>query len=114
MAALSGRFQPGPYALFLSPNRYVQTFFPRPGLLKTPGENIKHLLTGGLHSVRILPEDVAILVSLAGDSVNILFGIDATTAFTNRDEQGGYHFRVFEQIQCAVRDARAFQCLIFG
>jgi uncharacterized linocin/CFP29 family protein len=114
MASLNARAQPGPYALFLSPNRYAQTFSqPASGLLRTPLESI-HSVTGGLYSVNMLPEDSAIMVSLGGEPIRIVLGTDATTGFIDRDAQGGYHFRVFEPIQCEVRDARAFQCLHFA
>ncbi len=55
MAKLNLRAQPGPYALFLSPDRYAQIFSPTaPGLLHTPGDNINHVITGGLYMVNSL------------------------------------------------------------
>jgi hypothetical protein len=117
MAALSGRFQPGPYALFLSPIRYAQTFAPpaAPGVLLTPGDQITHVVTGGFYMVNSLAAnpDVGILVSLGGEPAKIILGNEAMTAFTHIDAQGNYHFRVFERIQMVVQDGRAFQRLTF-
>ncbi len=128
MAALNGRDQPGPYALFLSPNRYAQTFAqPAQGLLLTPGDQLSHVVTGGFYMVNRLAvtyvglaflvpppfDDIGILVSLGGEPTKIILGTDATTAFTFTDAQGNYHFRVFERIQMVVRDGRAFQILQF-
>jgi encapsulating protein for peroxidase len=123
MAALNGRFQPGPFALFLPPNRYAQTFAPvGPGVLKSPGDQISHVVTGGLYMVNSLgvapapaaPNDIGILVSLGGEPTKIILGTDAITAFTHTDGQGNYHFRVFERIQMVVQDGRAFQTLQFA
>jgi uncharacterized linocin/CFP29 family protein len=124
IAELNKDAQPGPYALFLSPNRYAQTFAPAgAGQLEAPGDQIKQIVTGGfymLNSVHALPEpekteksDIGILVSLGGEPVKIILGTEAMTAFTHTDAQSNYHFRVFERIQMVVRDGRAFQTLKF-
>jgi uncharacterized linocin/CFP29 family protein len=138
IAALNGRAQPGPYALFLSPDRYAQTFAPAPpALLQAPGDRIYNVVTGGFYMVnslavanlaalpivflptigvfRLLPpsNDIGILVSLGGEPAKIILGTDATAAFTHTDAQGNYHFRVFELIQMVVQDGRAFQGLRF-
>ena len=90
MANLSARAQPGPYALFLPPNRYAQTFDPGgPGLLQAPGDQINHVVAGGFYMVNSLaligpdpPPDRGILVSLGGEPAKIVLGNDVMTAFT--------------------------------
>ena len=125
MAALNVDAQPGPYALFLSPNRYAQTFAPPEGLLWSPGDQISHVVTGGFYMVNSLAavpapnprepnRDIGILVSLGGEPAKIILGTEAMTAFTHVGPQGNYHFRVFERIQMVVRDGRAFQTLQFA
>lgn len=121
IAALNGRAQPGPYAFFVPPYRYAQIFAPvGAGLLQTPGDQLNHVVTGGLYMVNSLaavpapfPPDVGILVSLGGEPAKIILGSDATTAFTFTDAAGNYYFRVFEPIQMVVRDGRAFQAIQF-
>jgi uncharacterized linocin/CFP29 family protein len=113
-ALLNARFQTGPYALFLSPTRYAQTFAqPALGLFVTPGDQIPRMVTGGFYMVNGLVNPWGILVSLGGEPAKIILGTDAITAFTHTDVQGNYHFRVFERIQLVVRDGRAFQILGF-
>ena len=121
IAALNKDDQPGPYALFLSPNRYAQTFAPAGrGQLVTPGDQIKQIVTGGFYMVNSLADvpppkpDIGILVSLGGEPAKIILGTEAMTAFTYVDPQGNYRFRVFERIQMVVRDGRAFQTLNFA
>jgi uncharacterized linocin/CFP29 family protein len=119
MAYLNARAQPGPYALFLPTFIYALTFAPAaPGQLKTPGDQINRVVTGGFYMVNSLPfgqpapkPDRGILVSLGGEPTKIIIGTDATTAFTSTDALGNYHFRVFERIQMVVQDGRAFQTL---
>jgi uncharacterized linocin/CFP29 family protein len=122
IAALNGRAQPGPYALFVPPIRFAQIFAPvGPGLLQTPGDQLNHVLTGGLYMVNSLgvppapafPNDIGILVSLGGEPAKIILGSDAMAAFTFTDLVGNYFFRVFEPIQMVVRDGRAFQTIQF-
>jgi len=113
---LNIRFQPGPYALFLPPGRYGETFQPPAGRLKSPGDQINHVVTGGCYMVNGLqPQnpDTGILVSIGGEPAKIVLGTDAMTAFTNINAQGDYYFRVFERIQIVIRDGRAFQTLTF-
>jgi len=116
IAALNGRAQTGPYALFLSPDRYAQSFAPPANFLRAPGDQLNHVVTGGFYMVNSLalvppPNDIGILVSLGGEPAKIILGTDAITAFTYTDGGGNYHFRVFERIQLVVRDGRAFQIL---
>ena len=55
MANLNTRSQPGPYALFLSPERYAQTFAPSAASqLETPGDQINHVVRGGFYMVNCL------------------------------------------------------------
>jgi uncharacterized linocin/CFP29 family protein len=123
IAALSVRAQPGPYALLVPPIRFAQIFAPvGPGLLQTPGDQLNHVVTGGLYMVNSLgaapappfPGDIGILVSLGGEPAKIILGSDAMTAFTFTNALGNYHFRVFEPIQMVVRDGRAFQTIQFA
>lgn len=122
IANLNGRGQPGPYALFVPPRRYAQIFAPvGPGLLQSPGDQLSHVVTGGLYTVNSLGvppapapnNEIGILVSLGGEPAKIILGSDATTAFTFTDAAGNYFFRVFEPIQMVVRDGRAFQRIRF-
>jgi len=113
IAELNLRHQPGPYALFLSPGRYGQTFEPPKGQLLAPGDQINHVVTGGFQMVSGIHNDIGILVSLGGEPTRIVLGLDATTAFTYTDPQGHCHFRTFERIQWVVQDGRAFQRLTF-
>jgi uncharacterized linocin/CFP29 family protein len=114
IADLNLRAQPGPYALFLSPGRYGQTFEPPKSQLLAPGDQIIHVVTSGFHMVNSINDNTGILASLGGGPTQIVLGLDATTAFTYADLQGDYYFRTFERIQLVLQDVQAFQRLTFG
>jgi uncharacterized linocin/CFP29 family protein len=58
MGLLNSRGQPGPYALFLSPDRYAQSFAPaEKGHLSGPGDQISRIATGGFNMVSSLAVD---------------------------------------------------------
>jgi uncharacterized linocin/CFP29 family protein len=113
MADLNKRGQPGPYALFLSPEQYALTYSPPPNTLATQADCIVVLATGGFFAVNSLPDKIGILVSLGGEPVKIILGTDATAAFAFTDQSGNYYFRVFERLQLMVRDTTAFEKLQF-
>jgi len=58
MGLLNRRGQPGPYALFLSPDRYAQSFAPaEKDHLSGPGDGISRIVTGGFNMVSSLAVD---------------------------------------------------------
>jgi uncharacterized linocin/CFP29 family protein len=106
--------QPGPYALFLPPRRYADTFQPITAkALATNADRIVPLVPGGFYAVNSLPDDVGILVSLGGEPTTIYLGTEPTTALAFVNDKGEYKFRVFERIQLVVRDSTAFVTLDF-
>jgi uncharacterized linocin/CFP29 family protein len=114
IAELTKRTNPGPYALFLPPKRFADaSSTPLPKTTVTAAERIIPMVTGGFLAVGSLPESAGLLVSLGGEPTTIYIGIDATTAFTQIQPNGGYRFRVFERIQFVIRDPKAFARLNF-
>jgi uncharacterized linocin/CFP29 family protein len=60
------------------------------------------------------PGEWGLLVSLGGERTKIYIGLEATTAFINRDNAGLYHFQVCERVQIVARDPRAIVALYFA
>lgn len=106
--------QPGPYALFLAPPIFADTFRPLAGTLAAAGDRIKNLVPGGFYpSMGLLP-NTGLLVSLGGEPTSLVVSQDAATGFTQQDPGTGmYRFRVSERIQFVVRDPRALLRLDF-
>jgi uncharacterized linocin/CFP29 family protein len=107
------RGQPGPYALLLPSGIFADTEAPIPNLLIATADRIKPLVPGGFYGTGTLPPNTGLLLSLGGEPTTIAVSLDATTAFTQQDQQGRYQFRVFERIQFVARDRRALLGLTF-
>src|SRR5262249_11107527 len=100
---LQKRGQYGPYALVLHTDIYADTYAPLEKTLIMPADRIKPLLMEkGFFGTGTLPLLSGLLLSVGGNTVDLVIGRDATTAFMQEERGGLYLFRVFERF--AVRD----------
>lgn len=113
LAILRQAGQPGPYALFLSPQTYADAFSPLPNTLQKPAEGLQSVLKGGLQMANELPANRGLLVSIGGDPVAIYLAQDIAVAFNQQDPEGNYRFRAFERVQLVVRETSALVRLEF-
>jgi uncharacterized linocin/CFP29 family protein len=122
-ADLQGQGQYGPYALVLPTAAYADTYAPLKDTLVTPADRIKPLMTAGLYGTGTLPGSngakpdaslEGVLVSLGGNTMDLVVGMDATTAFMQVDDQGLYRFRVFERFALRPKDRTAIVDLEFA
>lgn len=97
----------GPYALALHSDIYADTFAPLPTTLIMPADRIKPLVTAGFHGTGTLPPFTGVLVSLGGNTMDLVVGMDAITAFLQEDTEGLYQFRVFERFTLRLKDVTA-------
>jgi uncharacterized linocin/CFP29 family protein len=67
-----------------------------------PADRIKPLMDSGLFGTGTLPKLNGLLLSIGGNTIDLVIGKDAITAFMQEDGEGLYRFRVFERF--AVRD----------
>ena len=94
----------GPYALVLHHEPYADTYAPLATTLIMPADRIKPLVTEGFRGTGTLPELRGILVSLGGNTMDLVMGMDTTTAFLQEDTEGNYRFRVFERFALRLKD----------
>jgi uncharacterized linocin/CFP29 family protein len=122
-ADLQGQGQYGPYALVLPTTAYADTYAPLKDTLVTPADRIKPLVTAGFYGTGTLPGSnganpdaslEGVLVSLGGNTMDLVVGMDATTAFMQVDDQGLYRFRVFERFALRPKDGTAIVDLEFA
>jgi uncharacterized linocin/CFP29 family protein len=110
---LQGRGHPGPYVIALHDEPYADAFSPLPGTLVTPADRIRPLATGGFVGSGALPAQRGIVASVGGGTLDLVVGLDATTAFARVDEDGLNYFRVFERFALRIKDATALVRLVF-
>src|SRR5215467_1669299 len=109
----------GPYAAVLPPYFYAESFFPLGNTLQRPADIIKPLLDAGYHDSAVMPgvsspvtpppvapppglgfpgltnasaQGVGFVVSLGGNVVEFVNGLDPVTAFSQIDGNGNYIF----------------------
>jgi uncharacterized linocin/CFP29 family protein len=103
----------GPYALVLHSEVYADTYAPLASTLVMPADRIRPLVTQGFYGTGTLPESTGLLVSLGGNTMDVVVGIDPTTAFQQMDDSGIYRFRVFERFALRIKDPSSIVRLHF-
>ncbi len=104
---------PGPYALILETSVHADTYAPAPNTLTTTADRISPLVEGRYYGTGMLPKNTGLLISLGGETTTLYLAQDAITIYTQQDQLGNYHFRVFERVQINVRDPQAYVTLQF-
>lgn len=113
LALLQANGHQGPYALAVHSLIYADTWAPLTGTLVMPADRIKPLVSQGYFGTGTLPESTGLLVSLGGNTLDLVVGVDPTTAFLQQDNEGLYHFRVFERFALRIKDPTALVQLKF-
>jgi uncharacterized linocin/CFP29 family protein len=113
ISKLTGKGQPGPYALILESSVYADTYAPVGGTLATVADRLTPLLSGGFYGTGTLPASTGLLVSLGGEPTSLYVGQDTITAYS-QPHNGDYSLRVFERVQLVTRENEAFVKLLFA
>jgi uncharacterized linocin/CFP29 family protein len=106
--------QYGPYALVLQTIPFADTYAPLQKTLILTADRITPLMTAGFYGSGTLPSQenkppryFGLLVSLGGNTMDLVVGLDATTAFMQQDTDGNYRFRVLERFALRLKDVTA-------
>ncbi len=113
----------GPYALVLHHVPFADTFAPLTTTLIMPADRIKPLVTWvnpkmkekevEFYGTGTLPEYSGVLVSLGGNTMDLVVGVDARTEVVTQDTEGNYDFRVFKRFALRLKDRSAVMRLEF-
>jgi uncharacterized linocin/CFP29 family protein len=109
----SGLAEYGPYAGVLSTAPYADAHAPLATTLSTPSALIKPLVEEGFYGTGTLPASRGLLLSLGGDTMDLVVGVDATIAFLQEDAAGNYVFRLYERIALRIKSDSAIVGLEF-
>jgi len=119
-ADLQGQGQYGPYALVLQTTPYADAYAPLKSTLILTADRLNPLMTAGFYGTGTLPSKLpskasfsGVIVSLGGNTVDLVVGLDATTAFMQQDTDGNYRFRVVERFALRLKDTTAVVRLEF-
>jgi uncharacterized linocin/CFP29 family protein len=115
--------QYGPYALVLETIPYADTFAPLPATLTLTADRIKPLMTSGFFGAGTLPPNpppapaapyYGVMVSLGGNTMDLVVGIEPIAAFQQEDTTGNFRFRVLQRFALRVKDPTAIIILQFN
>ena len=112
-ARLEGQGHYGPYALALHTIPYADTFAPLAVTLATPASLLEPMVGAGFYETGTLPPLTGLLISVGGNSMDLVVGRDATTTFLQQDAEGKSVFRVYKRFALRVKDGSAILRLDF-
>ena len=121
-SALQASGHYGPYALVLETIPYADTFAPLPATLTLTADRIKPLVTAGFFGTGTLPPNpppapvspyYGVLVSLGGNTMDLVVGLEPLVAFMQEDTDGNYRFRVLQRFALRVKDPTGIVILEF-
>ncbi len=113
----------GPYALVLETIPYADTFAPLPATLTLTADRIKPLVSAGFFGTGTLPPNpppapaapyFGVLVSLGGNTMDLVVGLEPLVAFMQEDTDGNFRFRVLQRFALRVKDPTSIVILQFN
>ena len=122
-SVLTAQGQPGPYALILNTVVYADLYASvGTGSLVTTAQRVEPLVKAGLFGTGTVPPNpgsppgppyYGVLVSIGGDTMDLVVGQAATTEFMQQDPNELWRFRVVERFALRVFDSSAIQVIEF-
>lgn len=110
----------GPYVLVLQFKQYADTYAPvltnqaaLANTLAITADRIKPLVTAGFYGTGTVPPLTGLVISLGGNTMDLVVGMDVTTSFLQEDPDGRYRLRVWERFALRRKDSSAIINLKF-
>jgi uncharacterized linocin/CFP29 family protein len=121
ISQLQANGQSGSYALVLNTVPYADLYAALPGTLIIPANQIQPLTTAGLYASGTLPTAnlpdsgaySGLVVSLGGDTVDLVSALDGRAEFAQDDPDGNSRFRVIQRFALRLKDPTAVIPLLF-
>ena len=110
---LQSKGQSGPYGLALRSEQYADIFKPLANTFVMPADRLRPLVERGFHGTAALPERSGLVLSLGGETVDLVVGVEPTVAFLQVGSDGLFRFRLFERFALRLKDAEALVQLTF-
>ena len=108
---LENRGHLGPFALVLGSNLFIAAYSPEPNSLVLPADRIKPLLEGPMLRSSTIPKTEGVIVSLAGDPVDLVVAGDIAVQFVQMTPEPRYIFRVAERFTLRIKQRNAVWAL---
>jgi uncharacterized linocin/CFP29 family protein len=103
-----------PFYCVLGNDAFVAAQTPIANSLVLPSDRITPFLGRAILRSGTIPDTHGVVISLAGDPVDLAVAVDVVPQFLNVTDAGRYHFRVFERFALRVKERHAIARLEFG
>jgi hypothetical protein len=116
-SALQNSGADGPYACVLYTNAYADTYAPLPTTLIVTADRIKPLMDAGFYGSGSMASNFAdtatpantasysgLVVSLGGNSMDLVVGHPASVCFTQENPDGSFLFRILQRFALRLKD----------
>jgi uncharacterized linocin/CFP29 family protein len=112
-AQLQSKGHYGPYALIVHSELFADAYAPLTDTLVLTADCIKPMASLGFYGTATLPPLRGVLVSVGGNTMDLVSSVNPITEFLQIDPDGGYRFKVFERVALRVKDKTAIVRLEF-
>lgn len=97
----------GPFACIMGQEAFVAANTPIPRSLVLPKDRIEPLLGTQLLRSSTLQDNQVIVISLAGDPIDLVVATSPTVQFLNVSDEAKYRFRVYEKFVLRIKEQGA-------
>jgi uncharacterized linocin/CFP29 family protein len=101
----------GPFALVLGPELFVMAYTPEKNSLVLPADRIKPLLDGPLLRSSTIADTEGVLVSLAGELIDLLVASDISVRLLQESLEPRYVYRVSQRFTLRIKKPEAIVAL---
>jgi hypothetical protein len=78
-----------------------------------PADRLRPLVERGLYGTAALAELSGLVLSLGGEAIDLVVGVEPAVAFLQVDSDALFRFRVFERFALRLKDDRSLVRLVF-
>lgn len=111
IATLESSGHLGPFACILGQGAFIEANTPNNSFV-LPKDRIEPLLGTQLLRSSTLRDNQVILVSLAGDPIDLVVATSPTVQFLNVSDEAKYRFRVYEKFVLRIKERRAVTAFV--
>jgi uncharacterized linocin/CFP29 family protein len=94
----------GPFACIMGQQAFIDAHTPMPDSMVMPSDRMEPMLGRPLLRSSTLPDNAVVVVSLAGDPIDLVVATAPTVQFLHVNEEARYVFRVYERFVPRIKE----------
>ena len=105
IALLESNGHLGPFVGVFGMDAFIEAYTPEPGSLVMPSDRIAPLLGSSLLRSSVLSPGQVVIVSLAGDPIDLLIATAPAVQFLYVTDEARFVFRVYERFALRIKES---------